>query len=97
MYCKFTLFNYMNTKQIHVECIDDDGYLLCMISAYYGATEDYRFNLHLMDKNCERSFHYLLQNNLAEIVKTDKIVRVTSEDAIIYHMKLTPLALLHVL
>lgn len=98
MYCKFTLFEYMTTKQIHVECIADDGYLLCMITAYnYNRVEDYRFNLHLMDINCKRCFDYLIENKLAEIIKTDKIVKVISEDAIIYHMRLTPLALLQVL
>lgn len=87
----------MITKRIHIECFASDGYLLCMITAYKFKTEDYRFNLHLMDINCERCFDYLIENKLAEIIKTDKIVKVISEDAIIYHMRLTPLALLQVL
>jgi hypothetical protein len=98
MYCKFELFEYMNTKQIHVECIASDGYLLCMITAYYyDIAEDYRFNLHIMDINCEQCFRYLLENKLAEIVRSDKNVKIISQNATIYHMRLTPLALLQVL
>lgn len=98
MYCRFTFFEYMGTKQIHVECFASDGYLLCMFTTYYyDVGKDYRFNLHLMDINCERCFDYLIENKLAEIIKTDKIVKVISQDAVIYHMRLTPLALLQVL